>query len=81
MAMVDLVHSGESWPYVQPPCCRQMIKHLERNEDVVTWVQPKSGTVEDQFPVIRIRDQYYTMSLRMMKAVWWACLMCFFALQ
>jgi hypothetical protein len=33
-------------------------------------VQPKSGTVEDQFPVIRIGDRYYTMSLRMMKAVW-----------
>ena len=32
--------------------------------------QPKSGTVEDQFPVIRIKDRYYTMSLRMMKAVW-----------
>lgn len=32
--------------------------------------QPKAGTVEDQFPVIRIRDEYYTMSLRMMKAVW-----------
>ena len=32
--------------------------------------QPKSGTVQDQFPVIRIKDEYYTMSLRMMKAVW-----------
>ena len=36
----------------------------------LTRLQPKSGTVEDQFPVIRISDRYYTMSLRMMKAVW-----------
>lgn len=35
-----------------------------------TGPQPKSGTVQDQFPVIRIKDEYYTMSLRMMKAVW-----------
>lgn len=28
----------------------------------------------DQFPVIRISDKYYTMSLRMMKAVW--CVWC-----
>jgi hypothetical protein len=89
MSLVTLVHSGESWPHEQPPCSRQMIHMLERNEEVVTWVQvlarprarpeqasdslprqPKAGTVEDQFPVIRIRDEYYTMSLRMMKAVW-----------
>lgn len=90
MSLVTLIHSGESWPHEQPPCSRQMIHMLERNEEVITWVQvrpywegaggcgltpcshrqPKSGTVEDQFPVIRIKDRYYTMSLRMMKAVW-----------
>ena len=32
--------------------------------------QPHAGKVEDQFPVIRVDDQLYTMSLRMMKAVW-----------
>lgn len=34
-----LVHCGEAWPHAQPPCSRQMIQHLERNEGVVTWVQ------------------------------------------
>jgi len=71
MDTVDLVHSGESWPHKQSPCSRQMLQHLERNEAVVTWVQPKGGTVQDQYPAIRIGEQYYTMSLRMMKAVWW----------
>jgi len=70
MTTVDLVHSGEAWPHSHPPCSRQMLRHLERNEGVVTWVQPKGGAVEDQYPVIRIGAQYFTMSLRMMKAVW-----------
>ena len=70
MSTVILVHSGETWPHKQPPCNRQMLQFLERNEGLVTWVQPVSGTVEDQYPVIRIDDKYFTMSLRMMKAVW-----------
>ena len=36
---VFVVHSGEVWPHAQPPCSRQMIRFLERNEDIVTWVQ------------------------------------------
>lgn len=71
MNTVLLVHSGEAWPHEQSPCSRQMLQFLERNEGVVTWVQPKDGKVEDQYPVIRIGDSYYTMSLRMMKAVWY----------
>lgn len=39
MNSVCLVHSGEAWAYQQPPCSRQMIRFLERNEGVVTWVQ------------------------------------------
>lgn len=71
MNTVILVHSGEAWPHKQSPCSRQMLQFLERNEGVVTWVQPKEGKVEDQYPVIRIGDKYFTMSLRMMKAVWY----------
>ena len=47
-----------------------MIAHLERNEALVTWVQPVGGGVTDQFPTMRIRDEYYTLSLRMMKSIW-----------
>ena len=67
---VEMVHSGESWKHKQPPCSRQMLPFLERNEGLISWVQPKTGNVEVQFPVIRIGGEYYTMSLRMMKAVW-----------
>jgi hypothetical protein len=39
MDTVVMVHSGERWEHAQPPCSRQMIKHLEKNEGLVTWVQ------------------------------------------
>jgi hypothetical protein len=78
MDTVDLIHSGEAWPHPHPPCSRQMLQFLERNEGVVTWVQPKGGAVEDQYPVIRIGGEYYTMSLRMMKAVWFVLIFLFF---
>ena len=78
MDTVDLIHSGEAWPHPHPPCSRQMLQFLERNEGVVTWVQPKGGVVEDQYPVIRIGGEYYTMSLRMMKAVWFVLIFLFF---
>lgn len=34
-----IVHSGEPWPHEALPCSRSMVKHLERNESVVTWLQ------------------------------------------
>jgi len=47
-----------------------MIPRLERNEAYVSWMQPHGGRVEDMFPAIRIDKGFYTLSLRMMKAVW-----------
>ena len=89
MDSLVVVHSGETWAHATPPCSRAMIRFLERNEDVVTWVQvdpvsdsglllgsepgvpqPRDGALEDQFPVIRMNGQFFSMSLRMMKAVW-----------
>lgn len=39
MSLVELVHAGEAWTHPRPPCCKRMIQHLERNEEIVTWVQ------------------------------------------
>lgn len=39
MGTVFVVHSGEPWGHSQPPCSRQMISFLEKNEGLVTWVQ------------------------------------------
>jgi len=47
-----------------------MLPLLERNEALVSWMEPNDGSIKDQFPAIRIRDSFYTLSLRQMKAVW-----------
>lgn len=39
MKQCVIVHCGEVWPHDALPCSRSMIKHLERNECIVTWVQ------------------------------------------
>jgi hypothetical protein len=39
MATVLVVHSGDPWLHPKPPCNRQMIHMLEKNESLVTWVQ------------------------------------------
>ena len=49
------------------------MRRMARRRCVLTFVclQPKGGTVQDQYPVMRLADgRHYTMSLRMMKAVW-----------
>ena len=44
---------------------------LEQNESIVTWIAPRGvESVTEQIPVIRISGQYYSISLRMMKAIW-----------
>jgi hypothetical protein len=66
-----IVDSGQSWPYAKKPCRKEMLPMLEQNESIVTWIVPKNAkSLKEQIPVIRINQKYYSMSLRMMKAVW-----------
>jgi hypothetical protein len=37
-----IVHCGEPWGHDALPCSRSMIRHLERNESVVTWLQVRT---------------------------------------
>ena len=68
MSLHRVVKCGVSWPFSFQPNCKKMILQLERNEALVTWLEPlDSSDISKQFPVIRVKDQYYTMSLRMMK--------------
>lgn len=66
-----VIHAGLQWPYPDiDPSTKDAMKHLERNEALVTWVQPIGGAVEDQIPTIHVRDDvYYVLSLRSMKIV------------
>jgi hypothetical protein len=70
MANVYVVCAGDCWRHRLPPCSREMMAHLERNEKLVSWLQPIKGTVYEQVPAIRVNGEYYTISLRMMKAIW-----------
>ena len=70
MSLHVLVWCGLAWPHARPPSTKEMIGRLERNEAYVSWLQPRDGRIEDQFPAIRVEQAFYTLSLRMMKAVW-----------
>lgn len=75
MKCVDLsnhvvVRNGLNWPYERMPSGKEMISKLERNEAYISWLQPAQGTISDMFPAIRVHGDFYTLSLRMMKAVW-----------
>ena len=34
------------------------------------WLQPPGGGVTDQIPAMKLEDGFYSLSLRMMKAIW-----------
>jgi hypothetical protein len=70
MTGICVVFAGECWAHDVPPCSREMVPYLERNERLVSWLQPIAGGVHDQVPAIRVNDAFYTISLRMMKAIW-----------
>jgi hypothetical protein len=70
MSRHTVVKDGVPWTHDTMPNSKRMAPHLERNEALVTWLQPIKGGVEDQIPAIKIRDNYYTLSLRLMKLIW-----------
>ena len=67
---MELVHYGREWTHAAPPCNRAMISRLERNENLVYWLQPRGRPANEQVPALKLADGFYTLSLRMMKAIW-----------
>jgi hypothetical protein len=70
MSQTLVVYTGENWAHSLPPCSKELMCLLERNERIVSWLQPLRGGVHDQIPAIKVGDSYYSISLRMMKAIW-----------
>lgn len=62
--------SGVEWTHSISPCSQGAIPMLERNERLVTWLMPVNGGVKDQVPAIRYKNHFYSLSLRMMKAIY-----------
>jgi hypothetical protein len=67
---MDIIFRGKEWKHPEDPCAKSVVHLLERNESLVTWLQPRGGCVQDQIPVINVNGQYRTLSLRMQKSIW-----------
>ena len=38
---MEIIHRGKQWDRAEDPCAKSVIHLLERNEGLVTWLQPK----------------------------------------
>ena len=43
MTDVCVIYAGEGWRHRLPPCSKEMMSFLERNEKLVSWLQPFEG--------------------------------------
>lgn len=69
-AHMKIIHRGDMWPHDTPPSSKTMAIHLEKNESIISWLQPVDGGVLEQIPCIQSHDILFPLSLRMQKAVW-----------
>lgn len=67
---MDVVFRGKVWDHAEDPSAKSVTHLLERNESIVTWLQPRGGSVEDQVPAINVNGQYRGITLRMQKSIW-----------
>jgi hypothetical protein len=67
---MEIVFSGKPWTFALQPCAKQAIPLLERNEKIVSWLKPLGGGVSDHIPAILFKDKFYSLSLRMQKAIY-----------
>ena len=70
MTCMEVVYAGMAWMHDIPPCSKQAIELLERNTKIVTWVMRSGGDVKEQIPCILYKSKYYSLSLRMQKAIY-----------
>ena len=70
MTHMEVVSTGLPWLHAVPPCSKAAISLLERNTKVVTWLMPHGGQSHEQLPCIWYKEKYYSLSLRMQKAIY-----------
>ena len=70
MQCMTIVYKGDVWNHNMSPCSRAAIPHLEKNERIVSWLRPTQGDVHDEIPAIMYRGRFYSLSLRMQKAIY-----------
>ena len=67
---MEIVSKGLPWRHTISPCSKQAINLLERNTKVVTWLVRQGGQPHEQIPCILYKDKYFSLSLRMQKAIY-----------
>jgi hypothetical protein len=67
---MEIISAGIPWNHPISPCSKQAINLLERNTKVVTWLMQTGGEVKDQIPCILYKGKYFSLSLRMQKAIY-----------
>jgi hypothetical protein len=67
---MNIISAGIPWNHSISPCSKQAIQLLEKNTKVVTWLTRPNGKVKDQVPCILYKGKYYSLSLRMQKAIY-----------
>lgn len=65
-----VIQQGLPWRHNISPCSKQAIHLLEKNTKIVTWLKQKDGDVKDQIPCILYKSKYFSLSLRMQKAIY-----------
>lgn len=69
VSQCELICPGKCWDHEKEPCCKDMLRLLERRENYCFWFQPKDKGVEHQFPALQVRGKFYSPSLRIQKAI------------
>jgi hypothetical protein len=64
-----LVRAGREYSTAEPVDWAEVAQSMERTEAFVYWMQPKTGSVDDQFPCVRVNGAFYTLSQKLEKAV------------
>lgn len=65
----ELVKSGNDVAALVPLTVKSNLAKLEKQEKYCSWFQLKGGTMSDQIPAVRIGNRYYTMPLKIQKAI------------
>ena len=47
---------------------KTILRYLEREEKHIFWLQPHSGTIQEQIPALKVNGVYYSLNLKMEKA-------------
>lgn len=68
-AAFTLVRAGYELKVPEPIDWKELTKQIERLEDAVYWMQPKNGSLEEQFACVYVNKNFYSMTNRMEKAV------------